>query len=126
MYAIAYYVISMSLISSLNRYRFGLPHPEDILGLPIGKHISVEAEINGKKIMRSYTPTSSDDDKGYFELMVKVCELSICLIARLISRLLLVVREGKYLKIPQPAQNWGQHPREGTQRSIHIQPYPFP
>ena len=23
--------------------------------------------------MRSYTPTSSDDDHGYFELLIKVC-----------------------------------------------------
>lgn len=54
-------------------YRFGLPHPEDVLGLPIGQHISVSAEINGKDIMRSYTPTSSDDDLGHFDLLIKVC-----------------------------------------------------
>ena len=52
-------------------YRFGLPHPQDVLGLPIGQHISIQAEINGKDIMRSYTPTSSDDDLGHFELLVK-------------------------------------------------------
>ncbi|TIB63268.1 hypothetical protein E3P77_03566 [Wallemia ichthyophaga] len=52
-------------------YRFGLPNKDDVLGLPIGQHISVQAEINGKQIMRSYTPTSSDDDKGYFDLVVK-------------------------------------------------------
>ena len=43
----------------------------DVLGLPIGQHISVQAEINGKQVMRSYTPTSSDDDKGHFDLVVK-------------------------------------------------------
>jgi ferredoxin-NADP reductase len=53
-------------------YRFALPHPNDVLGLPIGQHISVQAVINGKEIMRSYTPTSSDDDLGYFDLMIKV------------------------------------------------------
>lgn len=52
-------------------YRFELPTQEHILGLPIGQHISVQAEINGKNIMRSYTPVSSDDDKGYFDLMIK-------------------------------------------------------
>ncbi|KAK7694572.1 NADH-cytochrome b5 reductase [Cerrena zonata] len=55
-------------------YRFGLPHPEDVLGLPIGQHISVSAEINGKEIMRSYTPTSSDDDLGHFDLLIKAYE----------------------------------------------------
>ncbi|KAI6005220.1 NADH-cytochrome b5 reductase [Pisolithus orientalis] len=31
-------------------YRFALPRPEDVLGLPIGQHISISAEINGKEI----------------------------------------------------------------------------
>lgn len=52
-------------------YRFGLANKSDVLGLPIGQHISVQAEINGKQVMRSYTPTSSDDDKGHFDLVVK-------------------------------------------------------
>jgi cytochrome-b5 reductase len=55
-------------------YRFSLPHPKDVLGLPIGQHISVSAEINGKDIMRSYTPTSSDDDLGHFDLLIKSYE----------------------------------------------------
>jgi cytochrome-b5 reductase len=55
-------------------YRFGLPNPDDILGLPIGQHISVSATINGKDVMRSYTPTSSDDDLGHFELLIKAYE----------------------------------------------------
>ena len=54
------------------RYRFSLPNPEAVLGLPIGQHISVQAEIGGKQVMRSYTPTSSDDDKGHFDLLIKV------------------------------------------------------
>ncbi|KAK9722380.1 NADH-cytochrome b5 reductase [Basidiobolus ranarum] len=52
-------------------YRFGLPHPQDVLGLPIGQHISVMATIDGKEVMRSYTPTSSDDDSGHFDLLIK-------------------------------------------------------
>jgi len=52
-------------------YRFALPKPTDVLGLPIGQHISVQAEIDGKQVMRSYTPTSSDDDKGHFDLLIK-------------------------------------------------------
>lgn len=46
------------------------------LGLPIGQHISVQAEIAGKKVMRSYTPTTLDDeDPGHFHLVVKVSGL---------------------------------------------------
>ncbi|KDN39918.1 NADH-cytochrome b5 reductase 1 [Tilletiaria anomala UBC 951] len=52
-------------------YRFCLPHQDSYLGLPIGQHISVQADINGKKVARSYTPTSSDDDRGFFDLVIK-------------------------------------------------------
>jgi cytochrome-b5 reductase len=43
-----------------------------MLGLPIGQHISIVAQIGDKEIQRSYTPISSDDDRGYFDLMIKV------------------------------------------------------
>ncbi|KAK9318949.1 hypothetical protein V1517DRAFT_334139 [Lipomyces orientalis] len=52
-------------------YRFSLPSANDILGLPIGQHVSIAATIDGKEIVRSYTPTSSDDDRGYFDLLIK-------------------------------------------------------
>lgn len=54
-------------------YRFALPRPTDILGLPIGQHISLAATPEGhsKEIMRSYTPISSDENPGYFEVLVK-------------------------------------------------------
>jgi len=54
-------------------YRFGLPRPTDIIGLPIGQHMSLAATPKGaeKEVVRSYTPISSDEDKGFFELMIK-------------------------------------------------------
>src|ERR1700712_251548 len=52
-------------------YRFTLPRPIDILGLPIGQHISLAAPIDGKEVLRSYTPISSDDTPGYFDLLIK-------------------------------------------------------
>ena len=52
-------------------YRFKLPTSRSILGLPIGQHISVAATIGDKEVVRSYTPTSSDQNKGYFDLLVK-------------------------------------------------------
>jgi len=85
-------------------YRFGLPHPDDILGLPIGKHISVEAEINGKKIMRSYTPTSSDDDKGHFDLMVKAYEKGN------ISRYLSLLKIGDKVRVKGPKGQFSYTP----------------
>ncbi|XP_055333746.1 NADH-cytochrome b5 reductase 3-like [Paramacrobiotus metropolitanus] len=53
-------------------YRLGLPSEEHVLGLPIGQHIYLTANIEGKTVIRPYTPISSDDDKGYTDLLVKV------------------------------------------------------
>ncbi|KAI8673742.1 NADH-cytochrome b5 reductase [Fusarium keratoplasticum] len=57
-------------------YRFKLPYPESILGLPIGQHISIGAAIKQpdgsvKEIIRSYTPISGDHQPGYFDLLIK-------------------------------------------------------
>jgi cytochrome-b5 reductase len=49
-----------------------LPSKEHVLGLPLGQHIYLSAHINGELVVRPYTPTTSDDDKGYFELVIKV------------------------------------------------------
>ncbi|MCJ1464192.1 NADH-cytochrome b5 reductase [Pseudocyphellaria aurata] len=56
-------------------YRFNLPKSTDILGLPIGQHMSVAAtlQVEGqpKEVVRSYTPISSDENPGYFDLLIK-------------------------------------------------------
>ncbi|KAF3063724.1 NADH-cytochrome b5 reductase 1 [Daldinia childiae] len=57
-------------------YRFSLPAPTSILGLPIGQHISIGAVLpqpDGatKEIVRSYTPISGDHQPGYFDLLIK-------------------------------------------------------
>lgn len=84
------------------RFRFALPSPEHILGLPIGKkdasahlspasaypcarigdltfgfcsagqHIYLSARVDGNLVVRPYTPVSSDDDHGFVDLVVKV------------------------------------------------------
>lgn len=57
--------------ANTNIYKFALPRSSDKLGLPIGQHITLTATIDGKEVTRSYTPISSDDDEGFFELLVK-------------------------------------------------------
>ncbi|KAJ4304033.1 NADH-cytochrome b5 reductase [Collariella sp. IMI 366227] len=57
-------------------YRFSLPHPNAILGLPIGQHISIGANLpqpdgTSKDIVRSYTPISGDHQPGYIDLLIK-------------------------------------------------------
>lgn len=60
---------------TLSSYRFSLQSPTQILGLPIGQHMSVAAtlQVEGqpKQVVRSYTPISSDENLGYFDLLIK-------------------------------------------------------
>jgi len=71
------------------RLRFALPSATMVLGLPVGKHFKVfcpnkvgvkKGEWNGRpdpeaeeaEVERKYTPTSSDDDLGVVDLVIKV------------------------------------------------------
>jgi cytochrome-b5 reductase len=51
---------------------FKLPDETDILPLPTGQHVSVQASINGTLVARSYTPLSNARDPGIIELVIKV------------------------------------------------------
>jgi len=50
------------------RLRFKLPTTN--LGLPVGKHIFLKARIDGKPVMRAYTPVGHGP--GYVEFVIKV------------------------------------------------------
>jgi cytochrome-b5 reductase len=54
------------------QFIFELPSKNHILGLPVGQHIYLSAKVDGKLVVRPYTPISSDDDKGTVKLMIKV------------------------------------------------------
>jgi len=90
------------LSHNVAKFRFALPTPTSVLGLPIGQHIScrstvffacflysfevplfVLAEVLlsgfdrgkdsvGEEVVKPYTPTTLDSDIGYFELVIKV------------------------------------------------------
>lgn len=70
----AFPLIDIKEIShDVKRFRFGLPTPQHRLGLPIGQHISLKyIDEKGDEVIRSYTPTSSDDDLGHVDFVVKV------------------------------------------------------
>ncbi|KAH7346359.1 cytochrome b5 reductase-like protein [Rhexocercosporidium sp. MPI-PUGE-AT-0058] len=59
------------LSSNTYRFIFKLPNEKSILGLPIGQHISIRADIEGKTISRSYTPVSNNSDPGELQLVIK-------------------------------------------------------
>lgn len=59
------------------RFRFGLPTPEHVLGLPVGQHIHLIASINEELVIRAYTPVSSDENLGYVDLVIKVYKRNV-------------------------------------------------
>lgn len=65
-------VAKTSISHDVRLFRFALPSEDQVLGLPVGKHIFVCATIEGKLCMRAYTPSSSIDEVGYFDLVVKI------------------------------------------------------
>ena len=87
-------------------YRFGLPSSNSILGLPIGQHISLAAnldvkdpkteKVENKEVVRSYTPISSDVHPGYFDLMIKSYPTGN------ISRHLATLKVGDRMKVKGP------------------------
>ena len=69
--------------------RFGLPHKNMVLGLPVGKHFKIympnlagvepgkwngqdDHEADKNEIERAYTPTTGNEELGYVDLVVKV------------------------------------------------------
>ncbi|KAF0925428.1 hypothetical protein E2562_016651 [Oryza meyeriana var. granulata] len=55
------------------KFRFSLPTPTSVLGLPIGQHINCRGkDAAGEEVIKPYTPTTLDSDLGYFELVIKM------------------------------------------------------
>lgn len=54
-------------------YRFLLPSPQAVVGLPTASFLLVRAPIGdeGKPVVRPYTPISAPDARGHFDLLVK-------------------------------------------------------
>jgi len=51
-------------------FRFSLPSKSHVLGLPVGQHLFIRADVDGKKVMRAYTPLGSG--AGYVDFVIKV------------------------------------------------------
>ncbi|XP_031563885.1 NADH-cytochrome b5 reductase 3-like [Actinia tenebrosa] len=70
---IPFELIAKEIVShDTRRFKFALQSPDHILGLPVGNHVYISAKIDGNLVIRPYTPVTSDDNKGYFELVIKI------------------------------------------------------
>ncbi|XP_034705011.1 NADH--cytochrome b5 reductase 1-like [Vitis riparia] len=58
---------------NVGRFRFALPTPTSVFGLPVGQHIICRGKDDqGAEVIRPYTPITLDSDVGFFELVVKM------------------------------------------------------
>eukprot|EP00455_Lapot_gusevi_P043951 TRINITY_DN542_c0_g1_i1.p1 TRINITY_DN542_c0_g1~~TRINITY_DN542_c0_g1_i1.p1 ORF type:complete len:281 (+),score=88.87 TRINITY_DN542_c0_g1_i1:58-900(+) len=113
-------ILKESISHNTFLFRFALQSPTTRLGLPVGQHIYCRTEIDGLQISRQYTPVSSDDDLGHFDLVVKIYP------AGKLSQHLNKLKVGDYLDCRGPAgtltyKGNGQFEvRKGGQ--THVQP----
>ncbi|CAM9677410.1 unnamed protein product [Discosporangium mesarthrocarpum] len=63
-----------SLTHNVRRFRMGLPSPEHEMGMTVASCLVIKgkARDGSGDVVRPYTPTTTNDTKGYFELVIKV------------------------------------------------------
>ncbi|XP_048135026.1 NADH--cytochrome b5 reductase 1-like [Rhodamnia argentea] len=89
------------------RFRFALPTPTSVLGLPVGQHIICRGkDRDGKEVIRPYTPITLDSDLGYFELVVKMYPKGR------MSHHFREMREGDYLTVKGPKGRFKYKPNQ--------------
>ncbi|KAM4071750.1 hypothetical protein ACJW30_11G082100 [Castanea mollissima] len=79
------------------KFKFALPKPTSVLGLPVGQHIICRGiDSQGEEVIRPYTPVTLDSHVGYFELVVKMYPKGR------MSHHFREMREGDYLPVKGP------------------------
>ncbi|CAH0020933.1 unnamed protein product [Clonostachys rhizophaga] len=73
------YLTSKRVVSHDSRiFRFALSHEDQLVGLPVGQHVYVRVKRTNpttkevETIQRAYTPYSSNSQKGYLDILIKV------------------------------------------------------
>ncbi|KAL2232871.1 NADH--cytochrome b5 reductase 1 [Sesamum indicum] len=93
------------LSHNVAKFRFALPTPTSVLGLPIGQHISCRGkDSQGEEVVKPYTPTTLDSDVGYFELVIKMYPQGR------MSHHFREMREGDYLAVKGPKGRFKYQP----------------
>lgn len=84
---IAFKLIEREEVShDTRKFRFALQSASHVLGLPVGNHMYLSARIGGELVKRPYTPVTSDDELGYFELVIKVGSVGTFLLMNCIMK----------------------------------------
>ncbi|KAK6151426.1 hypothetical protein DH2020_014061 [Rehmannia glutinosa] len=93
------------LSHNVAKFKFALPTPTSVLGLPIGQHISCRGkDSQGEEVIKPYTPTTLDSDVGYFELVIKMYPQGR------MSHHFREMREGDYMAVKGPKGRFKYQP----------------
>ncbi|XP_021278062.1 NADH--cytochrome b5 reductase 1-like isoform X2 [Herrania umbratica] len=93
------------LSHNVAKFKFALPTPTSVLGLPIGQHMSCRGkDQHGDDVVKAYTPTTLDSDLGYFELVIKMYPQGR------MSHHFREMREGDYLAVKGPKGRFRYQP----------------
>lgn len=89
------------------KFRFELPTPTSVLGLPVGHHIRCRGrDDKGEEVIKPYTPITLDSDVGHFDLVVKMYPNGR------MSHHFLGMREGDYLAVKGPTGRFQYRPNQ--------------
>lgn len=95
------------LSHNVAKFKFALPTPMSVLGLPIGQHMSCRGKDSlGDEVVKPYTPTTLDSDVGYFELVIKMYPQGR------MSHHFREMREGDYLAVKGPKGRFKYQPNQ--------------
>ncbi|KAL3632670.1 NADH-cytochrome b5 reductase [Castilleja foliolosa] len=93
------------LSHNVAKFKFTLPTPTSVLGLPIGQHISCRGkDSQGEEVIKPYTPTTLDSDVGHFELVIKMYPQGR------MSHHFREMREGEFLAVKGPKGRFKYQP----------------
>ncbi|PNT42081.1 hypothetical protein POPTR_004G194400v4 [Populus trichocarpa] len=95
------------LSHNVAKFKFALPKPNSVLGLPIGQHMSCRGKDSaGEEVIKPYTPTTLDSDLGCFELVIKMYPQGR------MSHHFREMREGDYLAVKGPKGRFKYQPNQ--------------
>mmetsp|Transcript_20300 Transcript_20300/g.33195 ORF Transcript_20300/g.33195 Transcript_20300/m.33195 type:complete len:310 (-) Transcript_20300:41-970(-) len=94
------------LTHNTKMYRFELPSAQDQSGLTVASCLVARATVDGKKVVRPYTPVSLNHQRGYIDLLIKTYPKPGGLMSRHIDELQVgdtLEMKGPFEKIPYKA-----------------------
>jgi cytochrome-b5 reductase len=93
-----------SVNHNTKRVTFDLPSPEHEMGITTTSCLMARAKVDGKTVVRPYTPTNVNEEKGFLELVVKGYPHG------LMSKHIVDLKEGDSLEMKGPFPKFSYYP----------------